>query len=282
MPTKVAVVADSTCDTPRDWPGRNRLHLIPIHIRFGRQSFREGVDIDEAGFYARVESEGVIPQTSQPSPGEFADLYTRLSKDYDAVISLHVTGKLSGTYQSAVLGAESVRNIIPVYPFDSACGSAGLGFMADEALAWLDAGHTVEQVLARLAVIRERMNILLTPATLKYAQMSGRISALGAAMASLLQVKPIVMLHEGELHVGERVRTRARALERMVAILKERLGDAAVRVAAVHAQAPAEAADLIAKVRQTLNCTEVWLTSLATSVAVHLGPGTVGLVAYPR
>jgi DegV family protein with EDD domain len=281
MPTKVAVVADSTCDTPPDWPGRRRLHLIPIHIRFGNQSFREGVDIDEAGFYARVESEHLIPQTSQPSPGEFAELYTRLSRDYDAILSLHVTGRLSGTYQSALLGAELVRDTVPVYPFDSACGSAGLGFMVDEALTRLDAGHSIEQVLARLTAIRERMNILLTPATLKYAQMSGRISALGAAMASVLQVKPIVMLREGQLHVGERVRTRARALERMVGILKERLGDTAVRVAVVHAQSPAEAAELIAKVKATLNGTEVWLTSLATSIAVHLGPGTVGLVAYP-
>lgn len=281
MPAKVAVVADSTCDTPPDWPGRRRLHLIPIHIRFGRQSFREGVDIDEAGFYARIESERVIPQTSQPSPGEFAELYTRLSRDYDAILSIHVTGRLSGTYQSAVLGAELVRETIPVYPFDSACGSAGLGFMVDEALTQIEAGHAIEQILARLAAIRERINILLTPATLEYAQMSGRISALGAAMASLLQVKPIVMLQEGELHVGERVRTRVRALERMLAILKERLGDTAARVAVVHARSPVEAAELVAKVKSTLNCTEVWLTSLATSIAVHLGPGTVGLVAYP-
>ncbi len=282
MKERVAIVADSTCDTPEDWPLRKLLHLIPIHIRFGSDSFLEGVDIDEASFYARVEAEHHIPQTSQPSPGEFADLYHRLSKDFDAIISMHVTGKLSGTYQSAVLAAEMVKDVIRVHPFDSACGSAGLGFMAAETLEGFDAGQSLEQILERLAVIRQRTHILLTPATLKYAQMSGRVSALGSALASLLDVKPIILLEEGALVAGERVRTRKRALERMVHIIAEQLGGAPARVAVVHARAANDAALLSDMVRQTVNCTEFWLTPLATSIAVHLGPGTVGVVAYAR
>ncbi len=279
----VAIVVDSTCDTPPDWPQRQRLHFIPIHIRFGADAFREGIDITETAFYARVDAEHQIPQTSQPSPGEFSDLYRKLAAaGHDAIISMHVTGKLSGTYQSAVLAADMVKDAIPVHPFDSGCGSAGLGFMAAESLERLDAGHSADQVLARLSEIRPRMNILLTPATLKYAQMSGRVSALGSAIASLLDVKPIIVLDEGELAAGERVRTHKRALERMVAIMRERLGNTAAHVAAVHARAPAEAAQLADWARQALNCAELWITPLATSVAVHLGPGTVGLVAYPK
>lgn len=282
MTQRFAIVADSTCDTPIDSPLRDSIHRIPIHIRFGQHSFREGVDIDEASFYARVDAEHHIPQTSQPSPGEFAELYRQLSKDFDAIISMHVTAKLSGTYQSAVLAAEMVKDAIPVYPFDSACGSAGLGFMAAETLEALGAGQTIEQILARLDVMRKRMHILLTPATLKYAQMSGRISALGSVIASLLNVKPIIVLEDGALAAGERVRSRKRALERMVLLTSDHLAGAPARIAVVHARAPEDAAALADMARQTLNCTDVWLTPLATSIAVHLGPGTVGIVAYAK
>lgn len=282
MTQRLAIVADSTCDTPLDSPLRDSLHLIPIHIRFGQDSFREGVDIDEASFYARVDAENHIPQTSQPSPGEFVDLYRQLSKDYDAILSMHVTAKLSGTYQSAVLAAEMVKDAIPVYPFDSACGSAGLGFMAAETLEALAAGQSIEQILARLELVRKRMHILLTPATLKYAQMSGRVSALGSVIASLLDVKPIIALQDGALVAGERVRSRKRALEHMVHSVTEQLNGAPARVAVVHARAPEDAATLANMARQTLNCNEVWLTPLATSIAVHLGPGTVGIVAYAK
>ncbi len=278
----VAIVADSTCDTPSDWPGRHRLHLVPIHIHFGEDTYREGIDIDEATFYARVDADHVIPKTSQPSPGDFADLYRQLSADYDAVISMHVTGKLSGTYQSAALGAEIVRDTIPVYAFDSACGSAGLGFMSAEALDLLDRGQAVEEVMKRLEQIRSHMNIFLSPSTLKYAQMSGRVSALSSTVASVLNIKPIIVLSDGELLVGERVRTRRRALERMVELLREQVGDGPAHVAVVHARAEADAQYMFEQARQRLNCAMLWMTTLATSVAVHLGPGTVGIVGYPR
>lgn len=279
--TRIAFVTDSTCDLPLEWEGRSRLHVIPVHIHFGETSLREGVDIAEAAFYERVDREGAIPGTSQPSPGEFADLYHSLAGHYDAILSLHVGGKLSGTYQSAVLAQEMVAGEIAVYPFDSDCGSLGLGFMAMEAVQMVADGLPIPDVLQRLAYIRQNMNILLTPDTLKYVQMSGRISALGSAVASLLNIKPIIMLNEGQLAAGERVRTRKRALQTMVELARQRLNGAPARVGVAHARAPEDAAILAQLAQAALRCTQVWQAPLATSVAVHLGPGTVGLVAYP-
>ncbi|RME85366.1 MAG: DegV family protein [Caldilineae bacterium] len=278
--TRIAIVTDSTCDMPAEWDERRRVHVIPIHIRFGEESFLEGIEIDENGFYDRVNRDGVIPQTSQPNPEEFASFYRSLSKEYDAVISMHVTARLSGTYQSAAIAADMVKDEITVRPYDSACGSAGLGFMAREALALIDQGGTLESVLARLDTIRRRMNILLTPETLKYAAMSGRVSSLGHAMASLLNIKPIIVLDEGELIAGERVRTRRRAWQRMVEMMQERLGNAPANVAVVHARDPQSGKALQQLAESAFNCERVWLTTLAPSVAVHLGPGTVGLVGY--
>ncbi|NOX63781.1 MAG: DegV family protein [Chloroflexi bacterium] len=277
---RVAIVSDSTCDLPIDSPYWERIHIIPVHIHFGEETFREGVDIDETEFYARVEREGAIPKTSQPSPGEFAELYRRLRAQYDAIISIHVTAKLSGTYQSAMLAADMVANEIPVHPFDSACGSSGLGFMAVEAVDALDQGRSIEETLARLEQIRARMNIFLSPDNLKFAHLSGRVSALGSTMATLLNIKPIIVLRDGKLLAEVKVRTRKRAMRRMIKMMHARIGDSAARVAVTHAQAPDDAAILAKWAQETFHCREVWLTPLATSIAVHLGPGTVGVVAY--
>ncbi len=278
--TRIALVSDSTFDMAAGWSRWPRMHIIPIHIRFGETFYREGIDIDEATFYQRVDAEQSIPKTSQPNPSEFAELYRSLAADYDAVISMHVTAKLSGTYQSAVTAANMVKDEIAVYPFDTAAGSAASGFMADEAFDLIDAGASPQEVLARLETIRQRIHLFLTPDNLKYAVMSGRISAIGSVVASLLDIKPIIELIEGELIPGERVRTRKKAIKRMVAQVRQSVEDRPVRVAAVHAQAPEEAAKLLDEARRQLNAIQAITTTLATSVAVHLGPGTIGLVAY--
>jgi len=279
--SKTAIVTDSTTDMPKDWPGWSRVHVVPIHIQFGEASYREGIDIDEATFFRLVDAEGAIPKTSQPSPIDFADLYRQLAADHDAILSIHIGAKLSGTYYSSALAADMVKDEIAVYPFDSDCGSIGTGFMLLEAMEMIDQGATPEDVLKRLNQIRDGMNIMLSPITLKYVQLSGRIGALGATLASVLNIKPIIILRDGQLFADERVRTRKRALNRMVEMIKEQLGDSPARVAVAHSQSPDDANTLVELTAQALNCDKVWISSLSTSLSAHLGPGTVGIVAYP-
>ncbi|HEY80730.1 MAG TPA: DegV family protein [Anaerolineae bacterium] len=277
---RIGVVADSTCDFPSDWLYRDRLHIIPVHIHFQDETLQEGVDMTEDAFYARVLREGVIPQTSQPNPDEFATFYRRLKGQYDALISLHVTAKLSGTYRSALAGAEGVRDEIAVYPFDSGGGSAGAGFMADEAFRMIDAGASVQDILERLATLRQRIQILLSPNDLTFARMSGRVSALGAFMASMLHIVPIVVLTQGELIASERARSRKKALTKMVQMMQARLGDGPVNIAVVHAQAPDDLAFFRDLVLNAFHPQTFWITTLSISVASHLGPGTIGIVGY--
>ena len=279
--SNIAIVTDSTTDLPSDWPNWQRVHVVPIHIQFGEATYREGIDIDEATFFRLVDAEGAIPKTSQPSPADFADLYHQLAADHDAIISIHIGAKLSGTYHSAVLASDMVKDEITVYPFDSDGGSMGTGFMLIEALELLDQGKTPEDVLQRLSEIRGGMNILLSPKTLKYVKLSGRIGALGAMVASMLNIKPIIVLRDGQLFADERVRSHKRALSRMVEMMQEQLGDAPARVAVVHSQSLTAAKTLSGLAMKTINCDHVWLASLSTSVSAHLGPGTVGIVAYP-
>jgi DegV family protein with EDD domain len=277
----IAIVIDSTTDMPADWPGWQRVTVVPIHIQFDDASFREGIDIDEVTFFRRVDAEGAIPKTSQPSPTEFADVYRRLAASHDAILSIHIGDKLSGTYHSAALASDIVADEISVYPFDSNSGSIGTGFMVMEALELLDQGKSPEEALQRLAVMRTGMNIFLTPKTLKYVQLSGRIGALGAAVASLLDVKPIIVLRDGQLFAEERVRTRKRALNRIVDMMQARLEGYPARVGVIHSQSPETAKVLRDLAVQALNCDQIVIASLSTSVSAHLGPGTVGIVTYP-
>jgi len=143
------------------------------------------------------------------------------------------------------------------------------------------AGASIEQILAHLDKIRQGVQIILTLDTLEYARRSGRVKALQAALASLLNVKPIVILRDGVLELGDRVRTRRKALEYVVDTMYQRMGNRLVNAAVVHSEDPASAGQLMAAVSQRLNCKELILTDLSIGIAANLGPGTVGVVAYP-
>ncbi len=280
MSSKFGVVVDSTCDLPADWPYHPRVHIIPEHIRFEDKDYREGIDITPAEFFQKVLKQGSIPKTSQPSPGEFAELYRQLAGRYDAIFSIHLGAKLSGTYQSAVLGAQMVADEITVYPVDSNNGSAGVGFMADEAFEMIDAGAAPEAILQRMQILRERIQIFLTPRDLTFPRLSGRISALGAFIASVLHITPIIILTDGELIASERARSRKKAIAKMVQMMSDRLGGGLVNIAIIHSQAPEDVAPFRDAVMAALHPQKLWTAELSSSVSAHLGPGTIGIVGY--
>ncbi len=143
------------------------------------------------------------------------------------------------------------------------------------------AGKSVSDILKRLEGVRPKINLFFTLENLKFAQMSGRVGKLQSALASLLNVKPIVLLEDGRLEMAERVRTRKRAFEYVVDLARQRVGDAKVHLSVIHAQAPEEGAVLLEQARSVLNCGEAFLHELALSLAVHFGPGTVALGTYP-
>ncbi|MGE5223752.1 MAG: DegV family protein [Omnitrophica WOR_2 bacterium] len=276
------IVMDGAGDMPPDWVKLYDIRVIPINIQFGNRTFLQGVELSNEDFYRIVDEKGVIPQTSQPSPQQFVFFYERIAQAGDTILSLHVTSGLSGTFASAQMAARQLTGRIHVIPFDSACGSAALGFMCREARLLQRAGKPVETILERLEFIRRNVSIVLTLNTLEYAHKSGRVKALQAAIASLLDVKPIIVLKDGALDMAERVRTRRKAVERVIQIVHQRVGERLVNVAVVQARDPEAGESLLAQVRGALNCHHLILTDLSISVAANLGPGTVGLAVYPE
>lgn len=277
----IRIVTDSTCDLPDELMTLHDIHVVPIHIQFGAETYRDGQTIDKPTFYRRVEQDGHLPKTSQPPPSDFVKMYQAIVGPADEVFSIHVTGRLSGTFNSAQLAAEALADRIKVHVFDSWAGSAGLGFMCLDAARMAEAGKSAAEILKRLEATRPQVNHLFTMANLKFAEMSGRVNKLQSVLASLLNVKPIVQAEGGLMEVAGQVRTRKKAIERVISIARERVGEAKVNLAVIHAQAPEEAAELLDQARRALEVSETFVHDLALSLAVHFGPGTLAVVTYP-
>jgi DegV family protein with EDD domain len=233
-------------------------------------------------FYQKIEETGVLPTTSQPSAGAFAEVYRRLAQEgADAIVSTHVTSKLSGTYQSACLAAEEVAGEVKVFPHDSLAGSAAMGFACVEASRMARAGKTPEEVVARLDEIKSRVNVILVLESLEYPRKSGRVGGLAATVGSILNMKPIVSLEDGLLDTVEKVRTRKKSLARLLDIMEERVGTTdLINLGVIHARAPEVGQDILERAQARFNCSESYMVELCASLTVHFGPGTIGLCFY--
>jgi len=275
------IAIDTAGDMPADWVDEYDVQMIPINIHFGEQTFLQGVDLDNEGFYRLVDETGTIPKTSQPTPQQFVKFYREIADPGDTILSVHVTGKLSGTFASAELAARELEGEFNVIPFDSAAGSAAQGYMVQEARQLERSGASIQAIRERLKFIRSKIQVILTLDTLEYARMSGRVGTMQAALASLLNVKPIVLLEDGVLEMFDKVRTRSKSLEQVLDMIKERLGGQLANVAVVQARDPQAGQTLLEKVRETLNCKSLIMTELSIGIAANLGPGTVGIIAYP-
>lgn len=275
------IVTDGAADILPEWGSEYGIEMIPVNILFGEKSYLQGVELDNEGFYKLVDESKRIPKTSQPSPHQFVEFYRKVAQKGDTILSIHITAKLSGTYASAVSAAEELKGEFNVIPIDSACGSLGIGLMCREARKMERAGKSVDEIVKYIEEIKARVRVILTLDTLEYAKMSGRVGTMQAALASVLNVKPIAVLRDGVLNMAEKVRTRKAALERVIAMAKEEYGNQPVYLAIVHARDAKSGQALLDDAVKHFNCKETMMSELSISIAANLGPGTVGVIVYP-
>lgn len=274
------IVTDSTCNLSPEQFQRYGISVAPITIQFALETYEEGVNIDRDLFYRKIDELNLIPTTSQPAPGVFADFYREMARQGDQVLAITITTRHSGTYQSAVLAKDLVPEA-DVEVFDSLGISFGTGYMVLEAARAAEAGQSRDEIIARLTAIRSNMSLFFTPATLKYLQMSGRVGGLKAALASVLNLRPIVKLDEGLLDVCEHVRSRAKSVNRLLELTEQVMGTSdCVNIAVMHARVPEEGQALLEKAKARFNCSEALIGDLVASLSVHGGPGIIGLIAY--
>ncbi len=275
------IVTDGAADILPDWEKEYGIDIIPVNILFGEKSYLQGLELDNEGFYKLVEESRRIPKTAQPSPHQFVEFYRKVAQKGDTILSIHITAKLSGTYDSAIAAAAELKDEFKIIPIDSACGSLGIGLMCREARKMERAGKSVDEIEKYIETIKSKVRVILTLDTLEYAKMSGRVGTLQAALASVLNVKPIAVLKDGVLNMAERVRTRKAALDRVISMGQEEFGSQPVYLAVVHARDQKSGQALLDQAKTQFNTTETMLGDLSISIAANLGPGTVGLILYP-
>lgn len=277
------IVTDGAVDMPFEWFEEYGINRIPINVHFGEEkTYLQDVELSLNDFYKLVDGKSLPhPKTSQPSPHQFVEYYRKIAQPGDTILSIHITSKLSGTYASAVAAAEEVKGTFNVIPVDTLGGSLGTGFMCRSARLMERAGKSVDEIVRHIEALRSRTLIILTLDTLDYARRSGRVGTLSAALASVLNVKPIAVLKDGMVDMVDRVRTRKAALDRVLDMASQAYGDQPVFLGVVHARDLVSGQSMLDAAKKRLNVKESFLTDLSISLAINFGPGTVGVVLYP-
>ncbi len=280
----IKIIVDGSADMPVGWAEKFQFDILPMPIQIGGATYYQGEDITPTMFYEILskQSEQSHPQTAAASPSRIAAFIERVTELGDTVLSINVSGKMSSTVTMVEHAAQQLRDKVRVITFDSGAGSAVLALMAREARLKEAAGASLEEILDVLKRIRDQVLVVLTLDNLEFAKRSGRVSALKAAVTSLLKIKPIISLQQGSLEMSGVVRTRNKALEQLVSRVKTRFGSQPIRVAVVHSQDPETAEQLKVMLEKSITAVETVFTELSISVAANLGPGTVGIVAIPE
>ncbi|MEE8519002.1 MAG: DegV family protein [Dehalococcoidia bacterium] len=268
----VKVVTDSTSDIPPELAAKLGITVIPLTVFFGDQPYKDGVDISTDEFFVRLTTGSVLPRTTQPTVGEFAEVYKPLVEAGHEVVSVHVSSKMSGTINSAL----SARQEFPdakIEVVDSGLASMALALVAKAAAIAANGGASSEEVVKVANDTAEHIDLYFVLDTLEYLQKGGRIGRAQALLGGLLSIKPVLKVIDGEIHPHEKVRTRAKALKRMREIAAE--GSPYAEIAFIHMATPEEIAEL-----------EEYLAPLASEplisgrigpvIGTYTGPGVVG------
>ena len=275
--SKVAIVTDSTADLPAQLVKTRGITVVPLTLNFEGRSLLDGVEIRPSEFYRKLPNATTHPTTSQPSPGRFAEAYAELLNDHSDVVSIHISEKLSGTYASAVQGAEMV-DASRVHVIDSQLVSMSLGLLTLAATEIASQGAAASAIVQRVMDMREQVQTYFSVATLEFLRRGGRIGRASAMLGSVLQVKPVLCIRDGLVTPLERVRTFDRALSRVVELTREVDRGKGLCVIVGHADAESDA-ERVARELEPFAET-LMIQPLGPVVGAHAGPGVVGVGCY--
>ncbi len=278
--SKIALVTDSTAYLPADLVERYGIHVVPVRVIWEGKTYRDGVDITAEEVYALLKERKTLPTTSQPPAQDFVDLFRRLHEEGKEILGIFIAKVLSGTIDSA----RQAQQMVPearIEIVDSHATMMDLGFQVLAVARALEANPdmTLEEAKALAEQARNYTGLVFMVDTLEYLHRGGRIGGAARWVGTLLNLKPLLTLNEqGVITPIERVRTRKKALARMLDLLEERIGDRRpLRLATMHVAAEEEARKLLERARERFQPDEMLLTGASPAVGVHIGPGGLGL-----
>jgi len=269
----VKIVTDSTADLPPRLAKELGITVVPVYLRFGDSVYRDRVDISEDQFYQRLLCDPIHPNTTQPTPQDFADVYQKLSQEADGIISIHVSSKLSGTCNSALQGKELVKRGCPIEVVDSRVLSMGLGLLAIAATTIARSENSLQEMVTDTKEIASSIRLFILLDTLKYLALGGRVGKAQALLGSVLNVKPILTVKDGELIPVGRVRNRGKGIDKLFDFVKSAVD--IQDLAIVHATTPDEAQMLCEHIGSVFPKERIRLARVGPALGVHGGPGAI-------
>ena len=271
----VKVITDSTADLPPALAEELGITVVPLNVHFGTEVYRDGVEITADEFYRRLVTASRLPTTSQPTPGDFLSAYDEMGQTTDEILSVHISAKLSGTMNSATQAREEYGGESRIEIIDSLQGSMGLGMLAIAAAEAARRGGSLDDVVTETRAAIPKVGFIGLVDTLEYLEKGGRIGKAQAFVGSLLRIKPLLTIRDGEAHPLERARTRAKGVDRMCELVQAEmpLKDLAV----VYTTTPDEARALAQRLQSFLPQGEVILSQVGPVVGTYLGPGVLGV-----
>lgn len=277
----IRIVVDSASSITPEVARASAIHILPIQITFGDQSFLDGVDLDATGFYQRLRSSPVLPVTSQPAVGAYLNLFQELTADGGEVLCITLSSGLSG----ALTAAQTARGMLaerPIHVFDSLSISVGEALLTLAAADMAAEGKPAAAILSRLEELRARTRTYLVLDTLEYVRRGGRVSGVEALLGTMLSIKPIVHMVAGQLVVREKVRSKSRAVARMLELAEQEVGlEAPVWCGVGGADCLDEVLALEQAVGARFRCTRLWHAETGPTIATHGGPGVIGMAICP-
>jgi len=269
----IKIVTDSTADIPSALAEELGITVVPLYVRFGDETYRDRVDITEDEFYQRLMNGPVHPSTSQPTPQDFANVYRELSQQADGIVSIHISSKLSGTCNSALQAKELVATECPVEVVDSETVSMGLGLLAISAAALANSGKGLQQVVEEVKQLISSTHVWALFDTLKYLALGGRIGKAKALLGSVLNIKPLLVMKDGEMAPAGQVRTRAKGIGVLCDFVNKVID--IQDLAVVHSTTPDEAQVLADRIGTMFDKNRIRLARLGSTLGVHAGPGAL-------
>lgn len=274
---RINIVTDSTADLQGDLYHKFNISRVPLKVIIDQDVYRDGIEISPDQFYNRLR-QGDFATTSQPSPGDFAQVFQEKTVAGDRVLCLTLSGKLSGTYQSACIASTMVTGQVEV--IDTQSATWGVGLMAIAASRAVNEGKTYEEIKKIIHELTTKMRVLFLVESLDHLARGGRIGKAQAFLGSMLNIKPLLCVRDGLVYPYEKVRGKAKGLERVIQIIEKDTAGAEIVCAVLAGGDPEARGILLEKTKQRLNCRELWQGDVGPVIGCHTGPGVAGIIYY--
>ena len=278
---KIAIVTDSTSDLPKDLVEKYKIKVVPLYVNFEDRSYLEdGVDLTSKQFYEKLKNAKKQTTTSQPTPQDFIKAYSELLKDNEAIISIHISKKMSGTFSSAEMARKELSGS-DIEVIDSELVHMPLGILAIKAAELAREGKSKEEILQVLNELKQKITVLFIPSTLKYLIMNGRIGRAKGLIASVLEISPILTLHMGEVSQFKTTRRFSQAKNELVNSMKNMVKDTnRLMVIVSDSDAKAEGDEMAERIKETFAPKQIMRAAIGAVVGNNLGPGGVAATFY--